>query len=322
MAFKPKNSGKEPSGDFEPRNLPTPQEGNRPARVSLIIDLGTQEREDFEEPDGTKKPQKPCQQIVAFADLVRDVVDYGGKIGKQQYRMLLNKSFQGVPVGINFTTTPPKDAKGNLIQGKPWGLHPANLLTKIAKAVGKEEIIYDDRKNPNSLDIEQLLNEPFMVNVEVKKTPHKEGKKDKDGKPIVYTNVNFKGASPLPMVPVLDSEGNDTGEEKLLAVPKLTQPARCITFESATVEDIQFIRPSIIKIIKQANDYAGSQMQKAIEAYEAQLAAAGSDDAGDDDQQQEEAPKATPKARKPAAAPKPQPKPAADMSDMDDDIPF
>jgi hypothetical protein len=45
MAFKPKNSGKEPSGDFEPRNLPTPKAGSRKARVSLIIDLGTQDRD-------------------------------------------------------------------------------------------------------------------------------------------------------------------------------------------------------------------------------------------------------------------------------------
>jgi hypothetical protein len=327
MAFKPKNSGKEPSGDFEPRNLPTPKDGNRPARLSLIIDLGTQDREDFEETDGTKKPQKPCQQIVVFADLVKDVVDYGGKIGKQQYRMLLNKSFQGVPVGINFTTTPPKDAKGNLIQGKPWGLHPANLLTKVAKAVGKEEIIYDDRKNPNSLDIEQLLNEPFMINVEVKKTPALdkqtgEAKKDKEGKPIVYTNVNFKGATPLPMVAVLDAEGEDTGEEKLMKVPALTQPARCVTFESATVDDIQYIRPSIIKIIKQANDYAGSQMQAAIEAFEAK--AAGNDD-NDDEGEEAAAPAPAPAPattkRKPAAAPKPQPK-AVVGDDMDDDIPF
>lgn len=179
MAFKPKNTGGQRSdGDFEPRNLPTPRAGLRKARLSLIIDLGTQNREDFEEDDGTKKPQKPCQQVVAFADLVNDVVDYGGKIGKQQYRMLLNKSFQGVPVGINFTTVPPKDGDGNIVKGKPWSLHPANLLTKIAKAVDKEEVIYDVRGKAESLDISLLLDQPFMANVEVKKTPHKEGKKD------------------------------------------------------------------------------------------------------------------------------------------------
>lgn len=312
--FKPKVTGGDRSDrEYEPRNLPTPRAGNRKARVSLIIDLGTQDREDFEDPNtGEKKPQKPCQQVVVFADLVNDVVDYGGKIGKQQYRLMLNKSFQGVPVGINFTTTPPKDAKGNTIQGKPWGLHPANLLTKLAKAVGKEEIIYEDKKNPNSLDISLLLDEPFMCQVEVKKTEHKEGKKDKDGNVIVYTNVNFKGAAPVP----LDDDDNP------MPVAELTQEARCITFDSATKEDIQFIRPSIIKLIKQANDYAGSQMQKAIEAYEAEQAEAA-EDGGEQEQEevQEEAPKPA-RAKKEAAKPKAKPKSAPPEDEFDDDIPF
>lgn len=314
MAFKPKNAGNgEPrGGDFEPRNLPTPKEGNRKARVSLIIDIGTQERDDFEDPVTKEtKPQKPCQQVIVFADLVNDVVDYGGKIGKQQYRLMLNKSYQGVPAGINFTTTAPKDAKGNTIEGKPWGLHPRNALTILAKAVGKEEITYEG-KHAESLDISLLLDEPFMANVEVKKTPHKDSKKDKDGNLIVYTNVNYKGATPVPTVE--DDDGNETP----MPVAKLTQPARCITFDSATEEDIQFIRPSIIKLIKQANDYAGSQMQAAIEAYEAKNASSGSD--GDDEQEQEEAPKAKSKAKE-TAKPKAKPKAAPD-DDLEDDVPF
>lgn len=309
MAFKPKQKDRpQGDGDFEPRNLPTPRAGSRKARVSLIIDLGEQNREDFEEEDGTKKPQKPCQQVVVFADLVADKVDYGGKIGVQQYRMLLNKSFAGVPVGINFTTVPPKDKDGKLIQGKPWTLHPANLLTKLAKAVGEEEVILDDRKNPKSLDISLLLDKPFMCQVEVKKTEHKEGKKDKDGNLIVYTNVNFKGASTVPE--------DDDGEP--LPVAELTQPARCITFDNATVEDIQFIRPSIIKLIKQANDYEGSQMEKAIKAFEANQAEAADEE--EDEPKKEEAPKEKAKP-KTAAKPKSKPTPPADEDD-DEDIPF
>lgn len=314
MSFKPKQQDRPQGGSFEDtRNHPVPRAGSRKARVSLIIDLGTQDRDDFEEPDGTLKPQKPCQQVVVFADLVADNVDYGGKIGRQQYRMLLNKSFQNVIQGINFTTVSPKDAKGNVMEGKPWTLHPANLLTKLAKATGNEHIIYDDNKK-DSLDISLLLNEPFMCQVEVKETEGK--KKDKDGNAIIYKNVNFKGAAPIPE--------DDDGEP--LDVAELKQTPRCITFDNATVEDIQYIRASILNTIKKANDYVGSQMQKAIEAYEA----ANSGDSGEDDGEQEQEEKPTPKVttkapakkavktaekKRPASAPPPD-------DDMDDDIPF
>ena len=67
--------------------------GSRKARISLIVDLESKNREDFEEKKtGEKRPQKPCQQIAVFADLVADTVDYEREIGKQHYRLLLNKS--------------------------------------------------------------------------------------------------------------------------------------------------------------------------------------------------------------------------------------
>jgi hypothetical protein len=248
MAFKPANSGgggNGGSGDREyTANLPVPKSGSRKARVSLIVDLGIQNREDFEDPKTKEmKPQKPAHQVAAFADLVNDVVDYGGNIGEQQYRLPLNNIFKGVIEGINFNTVPPTDAEGKRIEGKPWGLHPRNKLTILAKAVGKEEITVEG-KHPESLDISLLLNEPFMAQVEVKETPHKEGKKDKDGKPIVYKNVNYRGAAPIPTV-----ENEETGEEEPMKVAALRQKPLCITFDDAKEADIQFIRPSIIKII-------------------------------------------------------------------------
>lgn len=311
MAFKPMNSGKDrPSGDFEDtRNLPVPKAGSRKARVSLIVDMGVQEREDFEdEKTGEKKAQKPCQQVAIYADLVVDNVDYGGKIGKQQYRLCLNKTFQGKIVGINFVTTPPKDANGKTLEGKPWGLHPANLLTKLAKVVGKEEIIYEDRNNPNSLDIEQLLDQPFMAQVEVKTTENKQGKKDKDGNVIVYKNVNYKGAAPVPE--------DDDGEP--LPVAELNATPRCVTFDNATVEDIAILRAGLIKQIKLANNYVGSQMQEAVEAYEAANAGSGEEE----DEQEEEAPKAKPKAKAETAKPKAKPKNAPVEDEEEEDVPF
>lgn len=308
MAFKPINAGKSKSGnnDFEPRNMPVPKAGSRKARVSLIVDLGIQRREDFEDPKtGEVRPQKPQQQVAVFADLVSDIVDYGGKIGKAQYRLLLNKSFKGEVQGINFAPVPPRDGDGNIIEGKPWGLHPANLLTKLAKAVGKEEIIYDE--GPNGMDISLLLDQPFIAQVEVKVTEGK--KKDADGNPIIYKNVNYKGCTPIPTV-----EDEETGEEKPMTVAKLTQPARCITFDSATVEDIQFIRSNLLRMIKNAENYPGSQMQKAVEAYEAKNGSKANDEQ-QEEEQEEEAPKTTAKAKaKPKAAP-------VEVED-EDDVPF
>lgn len=305
MAFKPKqqSGGNGGGGDFV---TVAPKDGSRYARISLIVDLGTQAREDFEDQKtGETKAQKPCQQVVVFADLVNDVVDYGGNIGKAQYRMLLNKTFQGKIEGVNFTTTPPKDGNGNLVQGKPWTFHPANLLTKLANATGNKDICIDDKK-PRSLDIELLLDEPFLCNVEVKKTESKD-KKDKDGNAVIYTNVNFKGASPVPPGP------NDEPQE----VKPLTQPARIVTFDEAKKEDIKFIRPGILKTIKTALNYAGSAMQAAVEAYEADQ---GGDEAGDEGGEEEAAapaPAPKPPAKKTTTKPKPTAKPAED-----EDVPF
>jgi hypothetical protein len=300
MAFKPANANS-PRGDGERTYGPVvaPRDGSRKARVSLIVDMGVQEREDFEDPDtGEKKPQRPIQQVAVFADLTADTVDYGGTVGKAHYRMLLNKSFMGVIQGVSFAATPPKDAKGNTIQGKPWGLHPANLLSKLAKATGNDSVI-------ESMDIEQLLNGAFMCQVEVKKTPDKNGKKDKDGNTIVYTNVNFKGATLVPNQE--DNEGNDIGP---MPVPELKTPALCITFDEAKKEDIKFIRAGLIKQIKLAKNYAGSKMEAAIKEYEAEQGT-GSDDG---DSTPAPAPKAAPKATTPK---KPVP-----QDDMDDDVPF
>lgn len=246
---------------------PVPKAGSRKARVSLIVDLGIQAREDFEDEEtGEVRAQKPCQQVAVFADLVADKVDYGGDIGKQHYRLLLNKSFAGKVNGINFVEVPPKDAKGNVIKGKPWTLHPANILTKLAKATGETGVI-------ESMDIEQLLGKAFMATVEVKET--QSDKVDDEGKPIVYRNVNFKGASEVP------TQEDDDGNETPIDVNELAQPARCIQFSNATVEDIKFLRRNIISMIKLAKNYAGSQMQKAIEEFEAQEAN-GSEEAEDD----------------------------------------
>ena len=298
--FRPKNSNTpRPSNSGENTGLfPVPKAGSRKARVSLIVDLGEQNRPDFEdEKAGETRPQKPCQQVAVFADLVNDTVDYGGTIGKQHYRLLLNKTFAGEITGINFMFVPPKDAKGKIIEGKSWSLHPANLMTKLAKAVNKPEII-------ESGDIEQLLNAPFMAQVEVKEKDS--GKTNDAGEPIIYRNVNYKGCSEVPL----------DDDDQPMQVAGLNTEAKCITFQNAKVEDIKFIRKKLIDMIKLANDYAGSNMEKAIQAFEAQQASANDSDAPEE--QEEEKPKPTKSvAKKPA---KKEPEPVED--DGDDSEPW
>lgn len=293
MSFKPKNSNAPRSNNSGENTglFPVPKGGSRKARVSLIVDLGEQNRPDFEdEKTGETKPQKPCQQVAIFADLVNDTVDYGGTIGKQHYRLLLNKQFAGEITGINFMFVPPKDAKGKIIEGKGWQLHPANLMTKLAKAVNKPDII-------ESGDIEQLLDCPFMAQVEVKEKDS--GKQNDKGEPIIYRNVNYKGCSEVPL----------DDDDEPMQVAELNTEAKCITFQNAKVEDIKFIRKKLIDMIKLANDYAGSNMEKAIQAFEAQQNSDAPEEA------EEEKPKPTkPAAKKPA---KKEPEPTEDGDDSE-----
>lgn len=256
MSFKPKSAGnaKASTGPRENYKFPIPEDGTQPARVSLIVDLGVQAREDFEDPKTKElKPQKPCQQVYVAVDLVDQVVDYGGDIGEQQYRLPLNKSFMGELEGINFTAVPPRDADGNMVEGKLWTFHVQNMLYKIAKATGHSEVNGGATEAEN-MDIERLLGEALMVNVEVKQSEGK--KKGEDGKPIIYTNVKAAGLSPLP---------------KKLTADDLRNPPLLVTFDNATVDTVRFLRRDVRQKIKQATNYVGSAMQEAIEAFEATL---------------------------------------------------
>lgn len=257
MAFKPKtsNTGKTSFKRDPNAKFPVPKAGNRPARVSLIVDLGNQNRKDYEDPQTKEvRPQKPADQIAIFLDLTSDVVDYGGEIGKQPYRLMLNKSFAGEIDGINFGVGPVRDAQGQVVEGKPWNYHPMSIITKLAKATGTADIL-----SGKNLDLEQLLGKPLMATVEVKRTEDKNGKiDDSTGKVRVYENVNFRGVSEVPEMP----------DGSVFPVPECNIEPRVISFENASVEDIKFIRRDVLAKIKLANNYQGSQMQKAIMEFE------------------------------------------------------
>lgn len=258
MSYKPQaqsnTSGERKPSGIAPNGVaykyPVPEGGSQAARISLIVDIGTQERPDFEDPKtGELSPQKPVQQVVVFADLVDQVVDYGGDIGEKQYRLMLNKNFKGDIAGINFTPVPPRDADGNMIAGKIWTFHPANLLTKLAKATNNEHILGVDEAS--NMDIGVLLGAGFYADVEVKSNDS--GKKKDDGTPIIYTNVNFKGASKLPMV-----------KGKQLEIDELQAEPLILNHENVTEETLVLIRGKVLEMMKQAKEYEGSNLQKLL----------------------------------------------------------
>lgn len=248
MAFKPANNKPAGAGSFNPENYKqvVPEAGNQSARVSLIVDLGIQNQEPAKQPDGSFKDRKPCQQVAVFVDLVDQIVDYGGDIGETQYRLMVNQTWSGKIKGINFTASRPTDAEGNTVPGKIWTFHTNNLLSKIAKAAGVDNILGVNEED--NMDIEQLLNKPFMADVEVRQTESQ--KVDDKGNPIVYTNVNFKAASKLPIV-----------KKQVIDVDELRSPALLITFDNVTPETAKLVRNNIKKMIQQATNYAGSKWE-------------------------------------------------------------
>ena len=298
MAFAPKqgNTNNAPRDPEMSRDFPTPKAGNRAARIALIVDLGIQEREDFvDQKTQVATPQAPKQQVAIFADLVADVVDYKGDIGKAPYRLMLNKNFKGDIQGINFAPVPPRDADGKLIEGKLWTYHPASPLTKLAKVTATDSII-----DGSDLDIEQLLGKAFMATVEVKIT--ETDKEDREGNKIVYKNVNYKGCSEVPEMP----------DGSLYPVPNTPNEPMVITFDDVTAEQVKFLRADIKRKIKLATNYPGSKMQEVLEA--------AGETASETPQESKPATKPTGKGKTekaPAAE-----KPKENFDNFDDDIPF
>ncbi|AGR89524.1 hypothetical protein X832_gp054 [Pseudomonas phage PAK_P5] len=297
MALRPKSTG----NTGTPRefvNLPEPTPGNHEARVSLIVYLGEQNREDFVDENGESKAQKPVDQVAVFADLVEEVVDYGGDIGEQQYRLMLNKSFRGEVSGITLQATPPRDGEGRIVEGGIWTYHPNSPLTKLAKAMqpGAATAILDG----TDLDIEPLLNQPFMCTVNVKKTPAKNDKKDKDGNPLVYTNVSFGGATQVP------------AKMMRAGVAELRQKPLLIDFDNVTIETARLLRRDVIRKIQQANNLAGTRMEAVLREL--------AKERGDKVPEAQEAPAPRPVATQQSAPPAQGP--ASDVDSFDDDIPF
>lgn len=259
MSYKPNAQPKKTvvkSATDKPFKYPIPEAGSNAARISLIVDIGTQERGPYVDPTTKEeKPQNPIQQVVVFADLVDQVVDYGGDIGEKQYRLLLNSQYDNEIKGVNFAAFPPRDADGKLIEGKVWTFHPASLLTKLAKATGKEHILGTDPDN--NMNIAELLGAAFYADVQVTSNEDKKGKKDADGNVIVYHNVKFGGASKLPLV-----KGKPVEVEELTVTPMI------LNHNNVTEETVILIRGKVLEMMKKAKEYSGSKLEQLLIARE------------------------------------------------------
>lgn len=180
---------------------------------------------------------KDRQEVAVFADLVDTIVDYGSEIGQKPFRVLLNKTWKGEIRGLGLTVVPPQS-------GNVWTFAPNSMLTELAK-VTRQNTITDGTVKNDLNNIGLILGKSLMVDVV----------KTEDGDKI-YVNVKGISSVPSALAKTIDYS--------------LVNPVG-ISFDDVTVESLKAagIRGSIIKKIKQANNYEGSRMQKAIEAFEA-----------------------------------------------------
>lgn len=266
---------KEVSNDFV---QVVPEEGLNACCVGLLVYLGEHKKlprfaKDGQgnielDNDGKKKiifpkvkdgKEETVKKVGVYVDLLDQTHDYGDEIGVKNIRLPLHKSLFGVSEGINYVPVAPRDTNGNYIKGKAWTLAPASIWQKLAAvtktAEGKtvKDIIFEPSyKNPNLNNIGLLLGKPFMVNVEVK-TSEKQGK--------TFYNTSVKSPVPLmknltPKEPLIWSVSVGFHDKDLL--DKKDELGGACKFD--------LIRMSDLRKIVLAEDYEGSEIQKAVQS--------------------------------------------------------
>lgn len=251
----------------------TATNASRSARVSVIVDLGEQEQDEalsqkqeteFEteadadamiakatpminkqNPITLKKEfkdgkwvvnaniyrPKPCREVAVMVDIPNKVVDYGSF--KAPYRLLLNGSFMGNLKGFQMKAVNPNDSTKN------WTFASNNKLYKLAQAVGEQRIVSGLKSDTDhNMNIGLVLGKPMLITVKRK--------------------GDFLSAGDFTAVP----------EE--MVVGDLPTPPIGVSFDDATPELLEAakLRPAIIAKIKAALDYKGSNMEKAMIAFE------------------------------------------------------
>jgi hypothetical protein len=238
---------------------------------------------------------KDREEIIYAVDLVDTRVQYKEDDDKTlQFRVWLNQlDFMTREMkGFSTKFAPPKK------KGAAWTFAPASMHTKLAEATGNKGVI--DPSHADFGDLSLFLNKPVGV-----QTTQKES--SSNGKD--YINLKTSTPTRLPKK-VLD-----------LGVTELDCTPEAIGFEDATVEQLKNVMPNkkVLDKIKSAVNYEGSQMQKAIEEYEASRNQGETKDKEEDDAKVEEAQE----AKKPAKVKAQKAKPEEVVEEEDgDDSPF
>jgi len=216
---------------------------------------------------------KPREEVIYAVDLVDTYVNYkedGTKGDALQYRVWLNqRDFMTKELkGFSTNFAPPK-GKNN----KGWTFSPLSMHSKLAEATGELDII-----NPQSADhgdLSLLLDKPIGI-------PTTQKHSESNGKEY----INLKIGAPVRL------------SKKLLnlGITELDCTPEAIDFETATVEQFENAKPNklVIAKIKKSIDYEGSQMQKALEEWEASKGSSNKTEVADEDKQEtskEEVPK-------------------------------
>lgn len=194
--------------------------------------------------------EREYQELAMFADLTENPVDYGAEIGTKAFRTMLNRRWMGEVNGFQLKKSKPAQKDG------VWTIKGNTKLAELASATGHKDLLECDLEDA---DWSEMLGEAFNITIE------------KSGDEGQYLNIGK-------CVALKKKKG------VLEEVEDLEQEAILITFDDVTVEELEkaHIRGDIIKKIKKASDYKGSQMQKAIEEFEARQKAKAKDSKGSD----------------------------------------
>lgn len=177
--------------------------------------------------------RKDADEVAYFVDLVDTYVEYVEGEEAKQYRVMLNGTdFKTRELqGFALTEVPP------MKKGGVWTYHVNSTHAKLAKACG----VYDEMIDAGN-DVSVMLDQPCTVEI----------------------SKNDKGFIKVGNLGKLKKKELDAGITELDCEPQV------IEFETCTVEQLKEakLRKAVLDKIKQATNYEGSQIQKAIEEFE------------------------------------------------------
>lgn len=212
--------------------------------------------------------EREYQELAIFADLTENRVDYGGDIGDKPFRIMLNGQWQGEVKGFPLKKSKPAT------EGGKWTVKSNSKLAELANATRlKEELLGVDLEEADwSLLAGKALNIPIVKEGD-------EGQWIKAGRCVALKVKKGK----VEEVEDLDSE------------------ALVISFDDCTVDILReaCLRKSIIDKIKKATDYAGSEIESAILALEAEYKAKAKAKSEDGEGEAPKGKKPKPKPTKP-----------------------